>query len=227
MSALFFYALYCRYRSFDEDERGSSRRDFDADQGGGHSSGRGRGRGRGRGGGRRGYFTDGRGGETLQEGTTRGGRGSRDRGRGRGRGKQGDWDQGGGATYGERGGRRQFEEFGGAGGARGSDSGSGVWGYQDDDDDFAGPMGRSPPPAAGAAAFSPDQGDGEGLGVEVDDGSGGSRLGPVDRDHFYSVKVTSATSIYLPCPRFYPLTVFVLCNVRISVSVSVVFEGLW
>eukprot|EP00904_Undaria_pinnatifida_P001837 jgi/Undpi1/11654/HiC_scaffold_36.g13949.m1 len=73
-------------------------------------------------------------------------------------------------------------DFGGAGGSQGSESGSGVWGYQDDDDDFPGARGRSPPPPV--VAFSSDQGD----GGDVDDGSGSSRMGPVDREHFYSVK---------------------------------------
>lgn len=62
-----------------------------------------------------------------------------------------------------------------------------MWGYQDDDDDFPGARGRSPPPPV--VAFSSDQGD----GGDVDDGSGSSRMGPVDREHFYSVKVTHGT----------------------------------
>ncbi len=166
------------------------------DQGGEGRGGRGavrgvgRGQGPGRAGrrGRRGYFTDGRGGEALDyyegDSLSRGGRSSRQaggRGRGRGRGQ--------GRNHSERGERRQHKGSwgdGGEHGARTEETGrGGVWGYEDDDDDDVVGLRPSRAPAATAVKVeSPYGADGE-----VDDGSLSSRMGPVDREHFYSIKV--------------------------------------
>lgn len=192
-----------RYGSVDEggyDRNSNSNNGYggrgDYDQGGegrggrGAARGMGRGRGRGRAGGgrgagrgRQGYFTDGRGGQALgYEGDDRGGRSSRqagERGRGRGRGRQ-DF---------EGGERRHRDDFGGGGSGRGTrteETGrGGVWGYEDDDDDDV--VGIRPTRAPADAAVRVESS--FGADGEVDDGSLGSRMGPVDREHFYSVKV--------------------------------------
>lgn len=171
----------------------------DYHQGGGRGGrgaarGIGRGQGRGRTGGRgsgrgRGYVTDGRGRQGLDfeaDAFSRGGRSSRQavgRGRGRGRGRQGF----------EGGERRQFDDSVGGRGGRGARTDDsrrgGVWGYEDDDDDDV--VGVRPTIASAVAAgeaVSPSDTDGEG-----DDGSLGSRMGPVDREHFYSIKVLQSS----------------------------------
>ncbi|CBJ31982.1 DEAD box helicase [Ectocarpus siliculosus] len=149
----------------------------------GYGRARGRSGGRGGGRGRRGYFTDGRGGEALDfegDGFNRGGRNSGPaggRGRGRGRGRQ---------SF-EGGGRQQRGEFGrreGGHGGRAHETGRGeVWGYEDDDDDVVGIRPTRAPADATVRVESSVGPDGE-----VDDGSLGSRMGPVDREHFYSIK---------------------------------------
>lgn len=191
-----------RYRSVDEGVYGGYGGRSDYDQGGegrsgrgaargvGRGQGRGRAGGRGSGRGRQGYFTDGRGGQGRDfedDAFSRGGRSSRQavargRGRGRGRGRQG-FERGGGGG----GQRDDFDGGGGGRGARTDDAGrGGVWGYEedDDDDDVVG-VRPTRPSAVGAARVEPSSGTGD----EVDDGSLGSRMGPVDREHFYSIKV--------------------------------------
>ncbi|CAM9184314.1 unnamed protein product [Scytosiphon promiscuus] len=156
---------------------------------GGRDLARGPGRagGRNSGRGRRGYYTDGRGGQEFVdegEGFARGGRaprqgGGRGRGRGQGRGRQ---------TYEGAGRSRASDGFAGdrsdRGGLADATGGGGVWGYEDEDDDDV--MGIRPTRAAASAVrVEPSP---QGADMEVDDGSLGSRMGPVDREHFYSVK---------------------------------------
>lgn len=61
-------------------------------------------------------------------------------------------------------------------------TGSEVWGYEDDEDVMFTPDGAG---AGGILEIDEVLTD-----VAKDDGSGGSRAGPVDREHFYSIKVT-------------------------------------
>lgn len=192
-----------RYRSVDDggyagrgdyDQAGEARGGRGAARGIGRGQGRGRTGGRGSGRGRQGYFTDGRGGQALDfedDPFSRGGRSSSGRGRGRGRGRQG--FQGGD--------RRQRDDFvGGVGGrgARVDDAGrGGVWGYEDDDDDDVVGVRPTRGSAVGAVRVETSSGADD----QVDDGSLGSRMGPVDREHFYSIKVLGFTAACLifPC----------------------------
>ncbi|CAM9119629.1 unnamed protein product, partial [Hapterophycus canaliculatus] len=154
---------------------------------GGRDAGRGRTGGRTSGRGRRGYFTDERGGQGLDDEGNRFSRGGRSprQGGGRARGR----GQGGGhQTYEGAARSRSSYEFEGARadrGGRADESGSGgVWGYEDeDDDDVVGIRPTRPSASAVMMESSP-----QGADVEVDDGSLGSRMGPIDREHFYSIK---------------------------------------
>lgn len=189
ISSCFHDYPHNRSRYLDQDDHGSrsDRSDF--------ATGRGRRRGRG------GYYTDGRRGDFPQPRELQ--RGVRDSrygerfsgegrapGRGRGRYQQRDTDyprrddrrDGRGANG------RQREEFDNGRG-RVDPGGSGVWGYDDDEDVIF-------PRKIGGGARDDDAGREvhaaevavEDLGLN-DDGSGGSRAGPVDREHFYSIKV--------------------------------------
>eukprot|EP00752_Nemacystus_decipiens_P003764 g3465.t1 len=183
-----------RYRSVDEGSysvRGEYNRGGEGRGGGGAGRGIGRVQGRGRvigrssGRGRQGYFTDGQGGQALDfedDAFSRSGRSSnrrgkgRDRERGRRRGQQGF----------ERGERTRGDELEGSGQrrARADDARrGGVWGYEDDDDDI---VGVQPTRASALGAVRVESS--SGADDEVDEGSLGSRMGPVDREHFYSIK---------------------------------------
>lgn len=178
----------------DVDQGGEGRGGRTAARGIGRGQGRGRAGGRGAGRGRHGYFTDGRGGQALDfedDAFSRGGRSSSGRGRGRGRGP--------GRQGFEGGERRQRDDFVGGGGRRGARTDDtagrgGVWGYEDDDDDDV--VGVRPTAASTAGAVRVESS--SGADDEVDDGSLGSRMGPVDREHFYSIKVLLSCS-GLPC----------------------------
>lgn len=164
---------------------------------GGRDMGRGRAGGRS-GRGRRGYFTDGRGGRDFEgegerDSFSRGGRspregGARGRGRGQGRGRQ---------AYGEAGRSRSSSDYFEGGrvgrGGRADTGSSGVWGYEDEDDDDMVGVRPTRAPASAVRVESSQQG----VDMEVDAGSLGSRMGPVDREHFYSVKVCPLPRIIL------------------------------
>lgn len=185
-----------RYGAYDQDryDRRPDYYDEDTERGGGRGGRRVGGYGDARGGGgRRGHFTDGRGGGSLQSKRfPRGGRGSQyghqsrsghvGRGRGRGRGRYQEED----SDYA----RRNDDRYNDGGDGRRGDAGmgpvegtgSGVWGYEDDEDVVFSRNG------AGAGGVSEVDDGALPPGVAEDDGSGGSRAGPVDREHFYSIK---------------------------------------